>query len=202
MSHMEFYCASLSALDFDCKVIHSAPNPGTSTGFWPSGLPSVGSSLWLWGLGSEMHSGMGLQTPLIALHSLPIRSMPIAIKNGKSNSISQLLVRAEGKSNSILPSNGPVCSSTKWAFMKPDWDLIAAKYLLDERICLTTKSMLHPIISTRKVSSQIVSYRGCGPGGFWTAVQGPWNPTWSWTSHKAPKPRNLPLPSSRSSYLI
>lgn len=34
------YCA-LSALDFDCKVIHSAPNPGTSVFCWPSGLPSV-----------------------------------------------------------------------------------------------------------------------------------------------------------------
>lgn len=30
-------------------------------------------------------------------------------------------MQAERKSNNISPSNGPVCSSTKWAFMKPDW---------------------------------------------------------------------------------
>ena len=62
--------------------------------------------------------------------------------------------------------------------------------------------MLHPIISTRK--SQ---FADCFLQGLWTrgllncSLRDPETPLLILdSSHKAPKPRNLPLPSSRSSY--
>lgn len=114
-------------------------------------------------------------------------------------------MRAEGKSNSILPSNGPVCSSTKWAFMKPDWRLNRSQIPAWSWADLSNNQIHAPSHYFNQEKS--VQFADCFLQGLWTrgllncSLRDAETPLLILDSfHKAPKPRNLPLQPPRCSY--